>query len=82
MSVNIILFKSIDVVSYNIKYIRMKSLDHVNIDSENPIYFIFNNITGYIKCNSIEESNEDKYLIFASTNKSKTVLKKIHRNLG
>ena len=64
-------FRSIDVATYNIKYITMKSVDHVNIDSENLLYIIFNNIGGYI-----EESNEDKYLIFASTNKNKKVLKK------
>ena len=28
-------FKSTDAVIYNIRYITMKSLDHVNIDSEN-----------------------------------------------
>ena len=54
----------------------MKSLDHVNIDSENRLYLIFNNVNTYIECNSIEESNEDKYLIFASTNKNKKVFKK------
>ena len=53
----------------------MKSLDHVNIDSENRLYLIFNNVNTYIECNSIEESNEDKYLIFASTNKNKKVFK-------
>ena len=41
-------------------------LDHVNIDSKNPLYLTFNNVNGYI-----EKSIEDKYLIFASTNKNK-----------
>ena len=50
----------------------MESLDHVNIYSENTLYVIFNNVDGYI----IEESKEDVYLIFTSTNKSKEVLKK------
>ena len=49
----------------------MKSLDHVNIDSENSLYFIFNNGDGYI-----EYSNGEKYLVFVSTDKSKEVLKK------
>ena len=49
----------------------MKSLDHVNIDSENSLYFIFNNGDGYI-----EYSNGDKYLVFVSRDKSKEVLKK------
>ena len=34
----------------------MKSLNHVNNDSENPHYLIFNNVDGYN-----EESNRDKY---------------------
>ena len=46
-------------------------LDHVNIDRVNPLYLIFNNVDGYI-----EESNEDKYLVFASTAKNKEVLEK------
>ena len=52
---------------HHIEYITMRSLDHVNINSGNPLYLIFNNVDGYV----IEESNRDKYLIFASTNKNK-----------
>ena len=63
-------FKSSDAVIYNIKYITMKSLNYVNIDSENPPYLIFNNVDGYL-----EESNGGKYLDFASTDKNKEVLK-------
>ena len=51
----------------HIEYITMRSLDHININSGNPLYLIFNNVDGYV----IEESNRDKYLIFASTNKNK-----------
>ena len=77
LSVDKISFKSTDAVIYNIKYIAMKSLDNENIDRENYLYVIFNNVDGYnIECNSIEESNGDKYLIFASTGKNKEVLKK------
>ena len=71
LSIYKISFKSTDAVIYNIRHITTKSLDHVNIDKENPLYLVFNNIDGYI-----EESNEDKYLIFASTDKNKEVLKK------
>ena len=53
----------------------MKSLDNENIDSANSLYLNFNNVAGYIECNSTEESNENKYLIFASTDKNKEVLK-------
>ena len=54
----------------------MKSLNHVNIDSENPLYLTFNNVDGYIEYNSIEENNRHKYLIFASMDKNKKVLEK------
>ena len=49
----------------------MKSLDIAN-----SLYLIFNNVDGYIECSSTEESNEDKYLIFASRDKKKEVFKK------
>ena len=54
----------------------MKNLDYVNIHSVNPLYLIFDKIDGYI-----EESNGNKYLIFAPTNKNKEI-HKIHRTLG
>ena len=54
--------------------------DVTNMQNFDPsllsIYLIFNNVNGYIECNSTEESNENKYLIFASKYKSKEVLKK------
>ena len=49
----------------------MKSLIHLNINSENSPHLTFNNVDGYT-----EENNEDKYLAFASTGKNKKVLKK------
>ena len=42
--------KSADALIYDIKYIN-----HVNIDSENSLYLIFNNVDGYN-----QESNGDK----------------------
>ena len=39
------------------------------LDNENSLYLIFNNVDAYIK-----ENNEDKYLIFASTEKNKETL--------
>ena len=54
----------------------MKSLDNENIDSANSVYLVFNNVDGYIECNSTKESNENKYLIFASTDKNKEVFEK------
>ena len=76
LNIDKISFISTDVVVYNIEYITMKSIDHVNIDSANSLYLIFNNVDVYIKCNSIKESDEDKYLVFASTDKNKEVLEK------
>ena len=72
LNIDKISFKSADSVICNIRYFVMKSLDHVNIDNENPPYLIFDNVYGYI-----EESNGDKYLVSASTHKSKKVLKTI-----
>ena len=72
LEINKLSSKSANINIYHIEYMTMKSFDHVNIDTENPLYLIFNNLDGYI----IEESNGDKYLIFASTNKKKEVLKK------
>ena len=43
----------------------MKSINDTNLR------LIFNNVDGYIK-----ESNENEYLVLASTNKNKKVLKK------
>ena len=76
LDIDKISFKSTDAVIYKIRYVTMKSLDNENIDSANRLYLIFNNVDGYIECNSIEESNGDKFLILASTNKNKEVLEK------
>ena len=67
-------YKNIDIY-YN-GYIIMKNSDYVKINSVNPLYIIIDAANGYIKCNSIEEKNGDKYLTFASTGKNKEVLKK------
>ena len=45
--------------------------DHVNIHSVNPLYFIIGEVDEYI-----EENNEYRYLIFASTDKNKEILTK------
>ena len=65
LSLDKISFKSIDAVIYNIKYITLRSPNHVNIDNENPPCLISNNADGYI-----EESNGNKYLAFASRDKN------------
>ena len=76
LDIDKISFKSTDDVIHHIEYITMKSLDNKNIDSANSLYLIFNNVDGYIECKSTEESNENKYLIFASTDEKKEVSEK------
>ena len=55
-------FKSNDSIIQNIKYIK-------NLNSSNSLYLVFNNLDSYI-----EKSGENKYLIFASTDKNAMVL--------
>ena len=64
LSMDQISFESTDSVIYDIEYITMK-----RTDNENSLYLIFNNVDAYI-----EDNNEDKYLIFASTDKNKEAL--------
>ena len=61
LSMDKISFKSSDSVIYNINYIS-----HVNIDNEYLSCLIFDNVDGYI-----EESNGEKYSVFASTRTKK-----------
>ena len=60
LSIDKLSFKSTDAVIYYIEYITIKSLDNENINSANFLYLIFNNVDGYIECNSTEVSNENK----------------------
>ena len=55
---------------YNVGHITIKDSDYVKINSVNPLYFIIGEVDGYI-----EENNENKYLIFASTEKNKVLEK-------
>ena len=57
-----IAFKSNDSIIYEIKYIE-------NLNRSNFLYLVFNNLDAYI-----EKSGENKYLIFASTDKNEMVL--------
>ena len=56
------LFENGKSFMYDIKYIK-------NFNSLNSLYLVFNNLDAYI-----ENSNENKYLIFASTEKNKPML--------
>ena len=71
LSIDKILFKSTDDVIYQIKYIIIKSIDY-----EKSLYLILENIDGYIEFNS---TDENKYFIFVSTDKSKEVLAKFKK---
>ena len=62
-------YKNIGI--YYIVYITMKDSNHVKINSVNPLYLIIGEVDGHI-----EESNGNKYLTFASGDKSKEVLTK------
>ena len=63
-------YKSIDI--YNIGYVTIKKIgDCKDINSVNPLYRRITNADGYI-----EEENENKYLIFDSTDNNKELLKK------
>ena len=64
LSIDQVSFKGTDCVIYSIKYFK-------NLNNENSLYLVFNNVDAYI-----EENNEDKYLIFASTDKDKETLEK------
>ena len=61
-----------DIDIYDIGYITIKKIeDCKNIYSVNPLYLRITQASGYIK-----EINENKYLIFDSTDQNKDLLKK------
>ena len=63
-------YKNISI--YNFGYITIKKIDDCeNIYSANPLYLLINHATGYIK-----DEDENKYLIFDSTDENKELLKK------
>ena len=68
-------YKSIGI--YYIGYITIKRIsDYENINNVYSVYLIIDKAEGYMECNSIGETNRNKYLTFASTEKNKEVLKK------
>ena len=68
----------IDKKSYkNIGYSIIRKIDCCwSLYTVNPLYLNIDHASGYIECNSAEEKNGNKYLIFASVDKNKEVLKK------
>ena len=56
---------------YNIEYITIKKIDDCeSIYSVNLLHLLVNHANGYI-----EEQNENKYMIFDSTDENKDILK-------
>ena len=47
LNIDKVSFKGTDAVIYNIKYITVEILDHVNIACENSLYLTFDNVDGY-----------------------------------
>ena len=69
-------YKSIDI--YNIGYVTIKKIgDCKDINSVNPFYLRITNADGYT-----EEENENKYLIFDSTDNNKELLKKCNNSFN
>ena len=62
-------YKNIGI--YNTGYVTIKKIDDCeNIYSVNPLNILVNHASGYI-----EEENENKYLVFDSTDENKELLK-------
>ena len=76
LSIDKISYKNTDAVISSIKYVMMENITNQNIDIENLLCLVFNNVDGYIFEESNEESNENKYLIFALTKNNKKSIKK------
>ena len=58
LNIDQLLFGNNKLIAYNIEYIK-------NLNDSNSLYLVFNNSDAYI-----EKSGENKYLIFASTDKN------------
>ena len=68
-------YKDIDI--YFIEYITIKKIgDYENIYSAYPLYLMIGKVDEHIECNSVEENNGNKYLVFDSTDEYKRLLKK------
>ena len=65
-----------DILIYYIGYVTINDSKYVKITSVNPLYFIFNKVSGYL-----EEINENKYLTLTPSNESKEKIKIILRNV-
>ena len=55
-----------NIIIYYIGYVKIKDSKYVNINSANPLYFIFNKVSGYF-----EKINGNKYLTLVPINEKK-----------
>ena len=71
-------YSEIDI--FNIGYLTIKKIgDYNNINSEKPLYLMINEMIGYFECNfiefrSVEEKNENEYLVLDEIDENKEVL--------
>ena len=69
------------VDTYYIGYVTIKKIGEYNINSVNPLYLIINEMIGHfecssLECKSVEEKNENKYLVLDEIDENKEVLNK------
>ena len=68
-------YNEIDI--YYIGYVTIKKNGDYNINSVNPLYLMISHFQcNSIACNSIEEKNENKYLVLDEIDENKEVLNK------
>ena len=68
-------YNKIDI--YCIGYVTVKKFANCdNINSVNALYLMINEMIGHFECNSIEEKNENEYLVLDDIDENKEVLKK------
>ena len=66
-----------DIDIYYIGYVTIKKIgDYNNINSVNPLYLIINEMIVHFKFNSVEEKNENEYLVLDEIDENQEVLNK------
>ena len=62
---------------YYIGYVTIKKIgDYNNINSATPLCLMINEMIGHFEYNSVEEKNENKYLVLDEIDENKEVLNK------
>ena len=69
--------KDYEIDIYYIGYVTIEKIaNYNNINSVNLLYLMINEMIGHFECNSIEEKNENKYLVLDDLDENKEVLNK------